>query len=108
MSSTLETLFDFQVKALCLPPPEAEVRFDPARRWRFDRAWRPWKLAVEIEGGTWVKGRHSRGSGMRGDAEKYNAATLQGWRVLRFTGDMVKDGSAIKVVEEALLRTSCK
>jgi len=33
---------------------------------------------------------------------------LQGWRVLRFTGDMVKDGSAIKVVEEALLRTSCK
>ena len=39
---------------------------------------------------------------MRKDAEKYNAATLQGWRVLRFTGDMVTDGSAVQVVEEAL------
>lgn len=82
--------------------PAAEVRFDASRRWRFDRAWEGCKLAVEIEGGTWVKGRHSRGSGMRKDAEKYNAATLAGWRVLRFTGDMVKDGSAIAVVRAAL------
>ena len=78
------------------------MRFDASRRWRFDRAWLNCKLAVEIEGGTWVKGRHSRGAGMRADAEKYNAATLQGWRVLRFTGDMVKDGSAIATVVHAL------
>lgn len=85
-----------------LPTPAQEVRFDTSRRWRFDRAWLNCKLAVEIEGGTWVSGRHSRGAGMRKDAEKYNAATLQGWRILRFTGDMVRDGSAIDVVVQAL------
>ncbi len=95
-------MFDQQVAALYLPTPQAEYRFDALRRWRFDRAWLVSKVAVEIEGGTWVKGRHSRGAGMRKDAEKYNAATLQGWRVLRFTGDMVKDGSAIRVVQQAL------
>jgi very-short-patch-repair endonuclease len=95
-------MFDRQIAARFLPMPQPEYRFDPSRRWRFDRAWLVSKIAVEIEGGTWVKGRHSRGSGMRKDAEKYNAATLQGWRVLRFTGDMVKDGSAITVVEQAL------
>lgn len=95
-------MFDRQVHARFLPTPTPEHRFDPSRRWRFDRAWLHSKIAVEIEGGTWIKGRHSRGAGMRADAEKYNAATLQGWRVLRFTGDMVKDGSAIQVVERAL------
>lgn len=100
--SELEWLFDQQVFARFLPTPAAEVRFDSSRRWRFDRAWINCKLAVEIEGGTWVKGRHSRGAGMRKDAEKYNAAILQGWRVLRFTGDMVRDGSAIAVVVQAL------
>lgn len=99
-------MFDAQVFARFLPMPTPEHRFDLSRRWRFDRAWLNCKLAVEIEGGTWVKGRHSRGSGMRKDAEKYNAAILQGWRVLRFTGDMVKDGSAIGVVERALFDPS--
>jgi very-short-patch-repair endonuclease len=86
-----------------LPPATPEHRFDATRKWRFDRAWLACKLAVEIEGGTWANGRHSRGAGMRKDAEKYNAAVLQGWRVLRFTGDMVKDGSAIEVVRRALM-----
>lgn len=102
----MEQLFDAQVHARFLPMPTPEHRFDSSRRWRFDRAWLNCKLAVEIEGGTWVKGRHSRGAGMRKDAEKYNAAILQGWRVLRFTGDMVKDGSAIQVVERALYAVS--
>ena len=100
--SALESSFDEQIALVGLPAPVSEHRFDAKRRWRFDRAWVARKIAVEIEGGTWVKGRHSRGSGMRKDAEKYNAATLQGWKVYRFTGDMVKDGSAIRTVEEAL------
>jgi hypothetical protein len=43
-----------------------------------------------------------RGSGSEGDCEKINAATLMGWRVLRVTGAMVRDGRALEYVERAL------
>lgn len=68
-----------------------EHRFDAVRRWRFDFAWVRQRVAVEIEGGAWTQGRHTRGVGFGADCAKYNAATLAGWRVLRFTGDMLRD-----------------
>jgi hypothetical protein len=64
---------------------EAEVRFDLLRRWRFDYASEARKIAIEIEGGVYSRGRHTRPTGFLNDIEKYNAATLQGWRVLRCT-----------------------
>lgn len=73
-----------------MPEPVREYRFHPARRWRFDFAWPEQRVAVEIEGGAWVQGRHTRGAGYTNDCEKYNSAMLEGWRVLRFTGDMLK------------------
>ena len=69
--------------AFGLPPYRAEFRFHPSRQWRFDFAWPEHRLALEIDGGSGGFGRHSRPSGMRGDNEKINAATLLGWRVLR-------------------------
>lgn len=60
-----------------------EHRFCPPRLWRFDFAWPSMALAVEIEGGAFIGGRHTRGAGFRGDAEKYATALLLGWRVLR-------------------------
>ena len=71
--------------ALGLPPPVAEYRFAPPRRWRFDFAWPELLIAVEVEGGVWSRGRHVRGRGYLGDLEKYNAAVVMGWRVLRYT-----------------------
>lgn len=68
-----------------LPAPEAEYRFHPTRRWRFDWAFPDQKVALEIEGGVWTGGRHTRGAGYVRDIEKYNHATLAGWRVLRVT-----------------------
>ena len=73
-----------------LPGYVREHRFDAYRKWRFDFAWPALKVAVEIEGGTWAGGRHTRGAGYEADAAKYNAAVLAGWRVLRFTGGMLK------------------
>lgn len=67
------------------------------RDWRFDFAWPQERVAVEIEGGTWVRGRHSRGAGYGIDCEKYNVAQLNGWIVLRFTSDMLKN-DPIRVV----------
>lgn len=65
--------------------PEAEYKFHPKRKWKFDFAFVHHKVAIEIEGGVWTSGRHTRGSGFVKDMEKYNAATELGWRILRFT-----------------------
>ena len=71
-------------RKLGLPAPECEYRFDPERRWRFDFAWPALKMAVEIEGGVWIRGRHVRPVGYLADLEKYNRAVVLGWRVLRY------------------------
>lgn len=100
--SGLELSLARQVHYLGLPAPVPEYRFHPTRRWRFDLAWPEVKLAVEVEGGTWVYGRHNRPQGMDKDAEKYNEAVLAGWRLLRVTSGMVDSGDAARFVERAL------
>jgi len=85
-----------------LPKPVREHKFHPDRRWRFDFAWPDMMIACEIEGGTWIQGRHNRGSSIEKDYEKYNAAALLGWRVFRFSTQMVRNGTAIRVIGEAI------
>jgi hypothetical protein len=91
VTTQLEATFAGQLRILGVPTPWAEYTFALPRRWRFDFAWPEKKIAVEVEGGQWVQGRHQRGEGLERDAEKYNAAAALGWRVLRFTTDMVDD-----------------
>ena len=67
-----------------------EYKFHPERKWRFDFAARRAMVALEIEGGVWTRGRHSRGAGMIEDMRKYNAATSRGWSVLRVTPQMME------------------
>lgn len=77
---------------------EQEFKFHPTRRWKFDFAW-PNNCsggdALEIEGGTWVGGRHINPMGFEKDCEKYNEAAILGWTVIRVTGAMVRDGRAL-------------
>lgn len=99
----LEDTFAFQLRAMHLggEGPEGwqrEYVFAPPRKWRFDFAFVDRLLAVEIEGGTWTGGRHTRGAGFENDCEKYAEAILRGWRVFRFTADMVTDWRGIKYV----------
>lgn len=102
--SPLERMFAAQVEAAGLPTPEREARFHPTRRWRFDFLWRDLMLAVECEGGIHSHGRHVRASGFTADCEKYNAATLAGWRVLRYTARMIESGEAIEAVRGMMER----
>lgn len=83
------------IRAEKLPMPTLEHQFDTSHKWRADFAWLQQKLIVEVEGGTWSNGRHNRGKGYEADCVKYNAAVKQGWRLLRYTTDMVKRGEAI-------------
>ena len=102
MESHLEEALLMQIRVTGLPAPVTEYRFAPPRRWRFDFAWPDLMLAVEVEGAVWARGRHTRGAGYSADVEKYNAAVMGGWRLLRFTGDMIADGQALELIEQAI------
>lgn len=89
----------YPLVALCraagLPEPIPEYKFHPLRKWRADYCWPIHKVIVEIEGGAWTQGRHTRGAGFIADMAKYNAAELLGYSVLRYTpqqlGDAMRD-----------------
>ena len=100
MKSDLELEFLAQVRLAGLPEPEREYRFHPTRRWKFDFCWPSKMVAVELEGGTWTGGRHTRPVGFEQDCEKYNEAAIMGWRVLRFTANMVRSGEALTETEQ--------
>lgn len=100
--STAVPLLLAQCATLGLPTPVTEHRFHPVRRWRFDVAWLDHQLAVEVDGGGFIGGRHSRGTGIEKDAEKYAEALLLGWKVLRTTPKQVKNGLTVSWVVRAL------
>lgn len=105
MPSEIENEIALHIRALRLPEPEREYRFMPPRRFRFDFAWPNLMLALECEGGSWVNGAHTRGRHFEQDCEKYSEAAIRGWRVIRVTGKMVKDGRAIDLLRRALSAT---
>jgi len=78
-------VFSAYCAACGLPRPEPEFRFASPRRWRFDYCWPTLKIALEVQGGLFVNGRHSRGAALLKEHEKLNAAAVAGWRVLYCT-----------------------
>ena len=85
-----------------LPEPVAEYRFDPVRRWRFDWAFVPQKVAVEQEGAIFTQGRHTRGAGVIKDMEKYNRAASLGWKVFRGTPQQIAAGELLPLIADVL------
>lgn len=75
-----------------------EFLFHPSRKWRFDFKLANSQYAIEVEGGVWAKGRHNRPSGFIADLEKYNAAAVMGFRVLRYPTEQVISGVAISEI----------
>ncbi len=87
-----------QIRVFGLPEPVREFRFAPPRRWRADFYFPTHNLIVECEGGIY-RGRHTSPTGYTNDAEKYTAASLDGFKVARFTSMQIRSGEAIKVLE---------
>lgn len=118
--SHLEEALLIQIKACKLAMPEHEYRFaamatggtgkgvrqrlkaEGLKDWRFDFAWPELMLAVEVEGGAWVGGRHTRGKGFLEDLRKYQAAQMMGWTVYRTAGELIKSGEAVRTIEQLI------
>ena len=110
---------ELQMRAVGIPPWEKEYPFAAliGRRWKFDYCWPSLRIAFEQEGSAFGRvirgedgktyrlgGRHNTGAGMQADCEKYSWAAILGWRVIRATTTMIRDGEAIRLLEEAFKR----
>lgn len=107
MASSAEMLLAVQLEQAGIPF-EREFRFS-SRRFRadffidwslIDPTWSP--ILIEVEGGTWIEGRHSRGKGFDADCEKQALAVIAGYRYLRVTSAQVEDGRALSWIRQAL------
>lgn len=83
-----------------------EHRFHPTRKWRFDYAIPEHKIAIEVEGGVWTGGRHISPKGFLGDVEKYNTATVMGWKVLRTIPDRLCSNATLNMIREIIADTA--
>lgn len=90
-----------------LPVPRTEYLFANgiARKWRFDLAWPllgESPLAVEVNGGGWVNGRHNRGSSLEAEYTKLSHAAALGWRVIPITYAQLQRGDLWPLLRMAL------
>jgi len=93
-------------KAVCvssgIPTPVEEHRFHPKRKWRFDFSWPDNRVALEVQGGIWGGGRHSRGAAMLKEWEKLNTAATLGWRILYCQPCDLCMSDTLETIKEAL------
>jgi very-short-patch-repair endonuclease len=75
-----------------------EHRFHPSRKWRFDLALLDVRLALEIDGGSWIHGRHHRPAGRDADNEKDREAQRLGWMIVRVSWPHVISGEALALL----------
>lgn len=80
----------------------AEHRFHHTRMWRFDYAIPSHRIAIEIDGGVWIEGRHNRPKGYIADLDKFNNAAALGWRVLKFTPQQQFTMKALRLIQATI------
>lgn len=83
-----------------------ELKFHPKRQWRFDFCIPTHMIAIEVEGGAFTQGRHTRGAGFIGDMEKYNEAVILGWKIYRITPEMMVKTKTFDDLKRLIVRTN--
>jgi very-short-patch-repair endonuclease len=79
-----------------------------SRPWRADFTWPAHKIVVEVQGGAFGGGRHTRGVGYTTDLQKSLLLQADGWLCMGLTAGMVEDPSGfwIKQVGQAVEQRS--
>ncbi len=92
---------EFVLIALKMPFVK-EYKFSSTRKFRFDFAIIDMtiKIAIEYEGIYAAgKSRHTTTTGYSTDLQKYNLATVEGWKILRYSANNYMNfGSDIKII----------
>ncbi|MFU8927539.1 hypothetical protein [Acinetobacter puyangensis] len=81
---------------------EQEYKFHPQRKWRADFKIEGYPILIEVEGGTYSNGRHSRGTGFAKDCGKYNAAAKLGYFVIKGDTNQVKSGELLRDIQDMI------
>lgn len=86
---------------------QAEYKFHPRFKYLFDYCWVQYRVAVEIQGGIYARGRksgHTSIPGMERDMVKLNLAQANGWILLQLSPRKIKKSPAYvqMVIEEAV------
>ena len=84
---------------------QAEYRFHPTRKWRFDYGWPEIKVAVEFDG-LFGGGAHTSINMVAKDSEKMNEAAILGWIVIRVNTMSLRDGSGYDAIDRAVAARS--
>lgn len=81
-----------------------EHKFHETRRWRFDYAILEYKIAIEKDGGVWMKGggAHSRPQNILRDMEKLTQASVLGWTVIRRTPNQINSSETIDLIRQSI------
>ena len=88
-SKKLENEFLRLWTALGGPPLEREAKLIPNRKFRVDFYNPATRIAYEIEGGVFCRGRHNRPGGFIQDCEKYNLHLMEGIVVYRIPSPLI-------------------
>ena len=71
------------------------------RRFEFDFCLPDHRILVEIQGGTYNGGRHTRGYGYDADCEKSRLAQFDNWDVIAYTGRQITKENIERLIEYA-------
>ena len=103
LPSNLEALFWLQLRAAGIQQHFVQqLKAVPGRQFVFDFACPAARFLVEVQGGNWTHGAHSRPLGLRRDYDKANLAQRHGWRIFQFDTEQVETGAALEWVTEEL------
>lgn len=102
VESELELMLLVRIERAGLPSGHGQARIIPGRGFLFDRVWPSRRVAVEVQGGLYINGAHSRGSGIERDCLKASMAAAHGWRVLPVSKAMIESGDAVRLIAQAL------
>lgn len=80
---------------------ERQAKVIQGRKFAYDFCLPKQRVLIEIQGGTFSGGRHTRGNGYSADCEKLRLATFDNWRILWYDSKSINTEEIERLVEYA-------